>query len=72
MKKSIKNYSANKNLATLTDTVKTDISCDSKFTEAEKDKIAFDATQEFLNSGIEIKDVFGNLEENLIKLKLVI
>ncbi len=31
--------------------------------EAEKNQIAFDATREFLKSGIEIKDVFGNLED---------
>jgi hypothetical protein len=27
-------------------------------------KIAFKATQDFLRSGIDIKDVFGNLEDN--------
>jgi flagellar basal body rod protein FlgB len=31
--------------------------------EAEKNQIAFDATREFLKSGIEIKDIFGNLED---------
>lgn len=36
---------------------------ESRISEAEKNRIALKATKEFLNSGIEIKDVFGNLED---------
>jgi hypothetical protein len=44
----------------------TDLALDSEISEAEKNEIVFKATQDFLNSGIEIKDVFGNLEEHNI------
>ncbi len=54
---------ARKILGTRTETETIEMALDSVISEAEKNRIAFKATQDFLNSGIEIKDVFGNLED---------
>jgi hypothetical protein len=40
----------------------TDLALDSEMSESEKNEIAFKATQDLLKSGVEIMDVFGNLE----------
>ncbi len=53
---------AKKILGTRTETIEKAL--DSIITEAEKNKIAFKATETLLKSGIEIKDVFGNLEDS--------
>ena len=50
-------------LGTRTETETIEKALDSIISEAEKNKIAFKATEKFLKSGIEIKDVFGNLED---------
>ena len=49
-------------LGAKTETETIELALDSIISEAEKNKIAFNATRDFLRSGIEIKDVFGNLE----------
>jgi hypothetical protein len=54
---------AKKILGTRTETETIEKALDSIISEAEKSKIAFKATEKFLKSGIEIKDVFGNLED---------
>jgi hypothetical protein len=54
---------AKKILGTKTETETIELALDTIISEAEKNKIAFKATQELLKSGIEIKDVFGNLED---------
>ncbi len=54
---------AKKILGTRTETETIEKALDSIISEAEKNKIAFKATEKFLKSGIEIKDVFGNLED---------
>lgn len=54
---------AKKILGTKTETETIEKALDSIISESEKNKIAFKATQDFLNSGIEVKDVFGNLED---------
>jgi hypothetical protein len=54
---------AKKILGTKTETETIEMALDSVISEAEKNKIVFKATQDFLKSGIEIKDVFGNLED---------
>jgi hypothetical protein len=54
---------AKKILGTKTETETIEKALDAVISEAEKNKIAFKATEEFLKSGIEIKDVFGNLED---------
>lgn len=54
---------AKKILGTRTETETIEMALDSIISEAEKNKIALKATKEFLKSGIEIKDVFGNLED---------
>ncbi len=54
---------AKKILGTRTETETIEKALDSIISEAEKNKIAFKATEKFMKSGIEIKDVFGNLED---------
>jgi hypothetical protein len=54
---------AKKILGTRTETETIEMALDSVISEAEKNKIALKATRDFLKSGIEIKDVFGNLED---------
>ena len=54
---------AKKILGAKTDTEAIEKALDSVISEDEKNKIAIRATEAFLKSGIEIKDVFGNLEE---------
>ncbi len=54
---------AKKILGTRTETETIEMALDSIISEAEKNKIAYKATETFLKSGIEIKDVFGNLED---------
>lgn len=54
---------AKKILGTRTETETIEMALDSVISEAEKNKIAIKATESFLKSGIEIKDVFGNLED---------
>jgi hypothetical protein len=54
---------AKKILGTKTETETIEMALDSIISEAEKNKIALKATKDFLKSGIEIKDVFGNLED---------
>lgn len=51
---------AKKILGTRTETETIEMALDSVISEAEKNKIAIKATESFLKSGIEIKDVFGN------------
>ncbi len=50
-------------LGAKTETETIEKALDSIISEAEKDKIAMTATQEFLKSRVEIKDVFGNVED---------
>jgi len=50
-------------LGTKTETETIELALDSIISEAEKNKIAFKATEKLLKSGIEIKDVFGNSED---------
>ena len=50
-------------LGTRTETETVELALESIISEAEKNKIAFKATEKFLKSGIEIKDVFRNLED---------
>ena len=50
-------------LGTRTETETVEKALDSVISEAEKNKIALEATEKFLRSNIEIKDVFGNLED---------
>ena len=54
---------AKKILGTKTETETIEMALDSIISEAEKNKIAIKATRDFLKSGIEIRDVFGNLED---------
>ncbi len=54
---------AKKILGTRTETETIEMALDSVISESEKNKIAIKATESFLKSGIEIKDVFGNLED---------
>jgi hypothetical protein len=54
---------AKKILGTKTETETIEKALDSIISESEKDKIALKATKDLLKSGIEIKDVFGNLED---------
>ncbi len=54
---------AKKILGTKTETEAIEKALDSIISEAEKNKIAFKATQDFLKSGVIVKDVFGNLED---------
>lgn len=54
---------AKKILGTRTETETIELALDSVITEAEKNKIAFKATEKLLKSGIQVKDVFGNLED---------
>ena len=54
---------AKKILGARTETETIEKALDSIISEAGKNKIAFKATEKFLKSGIEIKDVFGNLED---------
>ena len=53
---------AKKILGTKTETETIELALDSIISEAEKNKKTFKATESFLNSKAEIKDVFGNLE----------
>ena len=54
---------AKKILGTKTETETIEKALDSVISEAEKNKIALKATKDFFKSGIEIKDVFRNLED---------
>ena len=54
---------AKKILGTRTETETVELALESIISEAEKNEIAFNATEKFLKSGIEIIDVFGNLED---------
>jgi hypothetical protein len=54
---------AKKILGTRTETETIEKALDAIISEDEKNKIAIKATERFLKSGIEIKDVFGNLED---------
>lgn len=54
---------AKKILGAKTDTETIEKALDSIISEAEKNKIAFKATETFLKSGIEIRDIFGSLED---------
>ncbi len=54
---------AKKILGTKTETETIEMALDSVISEAQKNKIVFKATQDFLKSGIEIKDVFENLDD---------
>jgi len=54
---------AKKILGTRTETETIEKALDTIISEAEKNKIALKATEKFMKSGIEIKDVFGNLED---------
>lgn len=54
---------AKKILGTRTETETIERALDSVISEAEKNKIAFEATERFLKSGVEVIDVFGNLED---------
>jgi hypothetical protein len=54
---------AKKILGTKTETETIERALDAIISEAEKNKIALKATDNFLKSNIEIKDVFGNLED---------
>lgn len=49
-------------LGTRTETETIEKALDSVISEAEKNKIAFEATERFLKSGIKVRDVFGNLD----------
>ncbi len=53
---------AKKILGIRTETETVELALESIISESEKNKIAFKATENFLKSGIEIEDVFGNLE----------
>lgn len=54
---------AKKILGTRTETETVELALESIIAEAEKNKTAFKATEKFLKSNVEIKDVFGNLED---------
>jgi hypothetical protein len=54
---------AKKILGTRTETETIEMALDSIISEAEKNKIAFKTTEKLLKSGIEVRDVFGNLED---------
>jgi hypothetical protein len=54
---------AKKILGTRTETETIEMALDSIIYEAEKNKVALKSTRDFLKSGIEIKDVFGNLDD---------
>lgn len=53
---------AKKILGAKSETETIEIALDSIISEAEKNKKAVKTTENFLKSGIEIRDVFGNLE----------
>ena len=54
---------AQKALGAATETETIVRALDSVITEAERNRLAMDATQKFLKSGIQIRDVFGSLEQ---------
>lgn len=54
---------AKKILGTKTETETVELALEAIISEAEKNKIAFKATERLLKSGIEIRDVYGNLED---------
>lgn len=54
---------AKKILGTRTETETIEKALDSVISEAEKNKIAFEATEKLLKSGAKVIDVFGNLED---------
>ena len=54
---------AKKILGARTETETIEKALDSIISEAEKNKMALKATEKFLKSNIEIRDVFGNLED---------
>ncbi len=54
---------AKKILGTRTETETIELALESVISEAEKDKKASKITADFLKSNIEIRDVFGNLED---------
>ncbi len=54
---------AKKILGTRTETETIEKALDSIISEAEKNKLAFKATEKFLKSRVEVRDVFGNLED---------
>ncbi len=54
---------AKKILGTRTETETIELALESVISKAEKDKKALKATADFLKSNIEIRDVFGNLED---------
>ena len=53
---------AQKALRAKTETEAIDRALDLAISEVEKNRIAWEATERFLKSGVEIKDVYGNLE----------
>jgi hypothetical protein len=53
---------AKKLLGAKTETETIEVALDSIISEAQKNKIAFAATERFFRSGIVVDDVFGNLE----------
>lgn len=53
---------AKKILGAKVETETIEMALDEAISEAEKNKIIFKATEKFLRSGIEIKDVFENIE----------
>jgi S-adenosylmethionine:tRNA-ribosyltransferase-isomerase (queuine synthetase) len=54
---------AKKLLGAKTETETIEMALDSIISEAEKNQSAIKANERFLKSGIEIQDVFGNLED---------
>ncbi len=60
---SIKIKRAQKALHTKTETETIERALDFTISEHERNRLAFEATQRFLRSGGEIKDVFGKLDE---------
>ncbi len=50
-------------LGTRTDSETVEKALDLIISKAEKNKIAFDATEKLLKSGVKVIDVFGNLEK---------
>ncbi|MFY9674011.1 MAG: hypothetical protein WB817_04215 [Terriglobales bacterium] len=60
---SIKIKRAQKALHTKTETETIERALDFTISEHERNRLAFEATERFLRSGGEIKDVFGKLDE---------
>ncbi len=54
---------AKKILGTRTETETIELALESVISEAEKNRIAFEATEKLLKSGAKVIDVFGNLED---------